>query len=311
MNRGMPLSAVIKNLKPSWKQRKQWQAHRNTITSLKFSRDGTKLLSTSADQLVKVWNWDNTTAWQLEGHRSVVSQGLFGQQQIISASWDYDINVWSEDRQELTSELTGHSGWILAVALSADGSRLVSGGSDRQLKLWDLAQKRELVTLQGHGHPIQAIAFGHQENQLDLLISGDQSGLIKIWHSETYALIATLTELHHQAITAIRCHPHNPWAITTSADATVKLWQIPTGKLLKTLSGHINGVLDGDLCDRGQLLATIGDDHKINLWYLPQGEIMESIFLQDFALTAIALHPQGTKFAIGGKNGQIQLWDYH
>jgi mono/diheme cytochrome c family protein len=83
-----------------------WMAHRDSITSLKISADGTRVVTAGADKLVKVWD--------------------------------------RAARKELAA-LEGHAAPVMAVALNADGTRVASAGSDKEIKVWDV-KTRELVT---------------------------------------------------------------------------------------------------------------------------------------------------------------------
>ncbi len=53
----------------------------------------------------------------------------------------------------------GHSGWVWGVAFSADGGRLVSGGDDGSVRVWDAAGGEELLRLDGHAGGVWAVAF--------------------------------------------------------------------------------------------------------------------------------------------------------
>ena len=55
--------------------------------------------------------------------------------------------------------LTGHSGWVLACAFSPDGRRVLSGGTDGTLRLWDQDSGQPLATLSGHQGEVNACAF--------------------------------------------------------------------------------------------------------------------------------------------------------
>ena len=46
--------------------------------------------------------------------------------------------------------LSGHTGAVKAVAVTADGRRAVSASVDGTLKVWDLGERCELHTLRGH-----------------------------------------------------------------------------------------------------------------------------------------------------------------
>ena len=53
----------------------------------------------------------------------------------------------------------GHSGPVNSVAISHDGTRLVSGSSDHTLKLWDVASGELIRTFEGHASGVSSVAF--------------------------------------------------------------------------------------------------------------------------------------------------------
>src|ERR1039457_752795 len=55
--------------------------------------------------------------------------------------------------------LTGHKGPVFAVAYSPDGTKVLSGGFDNTLKLWDAATGREISTWEGHTDNVRAVAI--------------------------------------------------------------------------------------------------------------------------------------------------------
>ncbi|MDB9535631.1 hypothetical protein PN451_07200, partial [Dolichospermum planctonicum CS-1226] len=58
----------------------------------------------------------------------------------------------------LLRTLTGHSGWVQAVAVTADGTRGISGSFDKTVKVWNLETGKEQFTLTGHSGWVQAVA---------------------------------------------------------------------------------------------------------------------------------------------------------
>ncbi|MCB9000328.1 MAG: hypothetical protein H6540_09755, partial [Bacteroidales bacterium] len=78
----------------------------------------------------------------------------------------------------LLRTLTGHSGGVRSVALSADGSRVVSGSDDNTLKVWDMASGEELRTLTGHSGGVRSVALSADGSRV---VSGSDDNTLKVW----------------------------------------------------------------------------------------------------------------------------------
>src|SRR5947209_2428474 len=72
---------------------------------------------------------------------------------LVAACW-----LWFARGPELAI-LRGHRGMVRSLAFSPDGANLASGGEDQQIRVWDAATYRLLLTLDGHTDTINAVAF--------------------------------------------------------------------------------------------------------------------------------------------------------
>ena len=85
-------------------------------------------------------------------------------------------------------ELTGHTGWVSSVSLSADGSRIVSGSRDRTVRVWN-AESGECVLgpLEGHTNHVNSVSFSGDGSRI---VSGSSDNTVQVWdvnpNSETY-----------------------------------------------------------------------------------------------------------------------------
>jgi WD40 repeat protein len=68
------------------------------------------------------------------------------------------VNAWNVDTGERTFVLLGHTRPVLALALGPSG-RLATGGLDRAVKVWDLANQREILTLEDFAREVVHVAF--------------------------------------------------------------------------------------------------------------------------------------------------------
>ena len=55
---------------------------------------------------------------------------------LVTGSWDKSVRLWDVRSGELRGNLSGHSGYVSAVAISADGKTIVSAGWLGEIKIW-------------------------------------------------------------------------------------------------------------------------------------------------------------------------------
>src|SRR5207248_642776 len=80
--------------------------------------------------------------------------------------------------------LSGHTGKVLALAFSADGQRLVSGGGDRLVKLWDLTARKEVFS-RTHTWAVADVGFGPKQDQIVSCAAGGTAtarGEVRLWN---------------------------------------------------------------------------------------------------------------------------------
>jgi small GTP-binding protein len=77
----------------------------------------------------------------------------------LSGSGDNTVRVWDMASGKMLRVLEGHTGSVYAVALSADGSRALSGSGDNTVRVWDVASGKTLRVLEGHMGPVLSVAL--------------------------------------------------------------------------------------------------------------------------------------------------------
>jgi WD40 repeat protein len=103
--------------------------------------------------------------------------------------------------------------------------------------------------------------------------------------------------------------PDGKTLATASADKTVKLWDVATGKETRTLKGHTDYVSSVAFSPDGKTLATGSYDHTAKIWDAESGELKHTLKGHKGVVMSVAFHPEGKELATGSIDGTVRLWD--
>ena len=126
--------------------------------------DGSKAISASADNTLKVWDIEWEELRTLEGHTDAVFEVAVTPDgsKAISASADNTLKVWDIEWEELRT-LEGHTDAVFEVAVTPDGSKAISASADNTLKVWDITSiKTSEESGKTSGCLITTAAFGSE-----------------------------------------------------------------------------------------------------------------------------------------------------
>ncbi|NEQ58914.1 MAG: hypothetical protein F6K53_16555, partial [Moorea sp. SIO4A1] len=94
-----------------------------------------------------------------------------------------------------------------------------------------------------------------------------------------------------------------------SRDKTIKLWNLETGKVIRTLIGHDDSVRSVRFSRDGQTLASGSDDKTIKLWNLETGKVIRTLIGHDDLVFSVSFSPDGQTLASGSEDKTIKLWN--
>ena len=114
---------------------------------------------------------------------------------------------------------------------------------------------------------------------------------------------------HAARVLSVAFHPNGLTLASSSADHTVRLWDMATGTLWKTLAGHREAVHSVAFSPDGWILASGGADCVIRLWDTATGTLWKTLGGHEKAVHSMAFSPDGWTLASGGADRVIRLWD--
>jgi WD40 repeat protein len=113
---------------------------------------------------------------------------------ILSGSQDHKLHLRDAATGELLRSFAGHPGPVMAVAISADGTRVVSGHAvpedlNTVLRLWDTATGQLIRVFKGHSGAVRTVAFSPDGARI---LSGSYDNTVKLWDAATGELLRSL-----------------------------------------------------------------------------------------------------------------------
>ncbi|KAJ1736320.1 hypothetical protein LPJ61_000106 [Coemansia biformis] len=169
-------------------------------------------------------------------------------QTVISASSDQTVRAWAPFREgERPHAVGSHVDYVKALAYSEHRAMVVSGGLDRQIKLWDVGQARPdsgpICALQAFGDasPTSSVYTLACNAQGSLVVSGSPERVVRVWDTRAGRQLTTLAG-HTDHIRAVLLSADSELVLSGSSDTTVKLWSMRMRRCLSTYSQHHDSV---------------------------------------------------------------------
>ena len=196
--------------------------------------------------------------------------------------------------------------WVSAVSFSPDGTLLAYGADDDTIILWDVATRKQIVTLEGHTGWVSAVSFSPDGTTL----ASGSSGTITLWDVATRKQIVTL-EGYIGWVPAVSFSPDGTLLASGSGDDTVILWDMATRQRIATLEGHTDRVTSVSFSPDGTLLASGSGDDTVILWDVATRKHIATLEGHTGWGTSVSFSPDGTLLASGSRSWDdtIILWD--
>lgn len=127
--------------------------------------------------------------------------------------------------------------------------------------------------------------------------------------AQEYPLETVIQRGHRAAVRAVAYSPDGQFLATGSRDNTIKLWQLSTGREIRTFIGHLNPVNTVAFDPTGQWLASGSSDNSIIIWEVATGRISQHITGHQKRVTSLNFSEDGLRLASGGWDRKAFIWD--
>ncbi|CAE6450086.1 unnamed protein product [Rhizoctonia solani] len=198
---------------------------------------------------------------------------------------------------------------VLSMALSLDGTRMVSGSSNGIVQIWDV------YTCTKVGRPLS----GHSDSVLSVtispngayVVSGSSDKTIHIWNACDGTPHGKPLEGHTDSVNSVVILPTNPTLLASgSSDKTIRLWDLQSGNVFGLPLIHTDSVNSVAFSSTPTRLVSGSFDGTIRIWDPLSGTLLgRPIIGHSGSVTSVAISLDGTCIVSGSYDLTIRVWD--
>ena len=301
-----------------------WRKHTgHRASAVAFRPDGkTMAIANPRSNLVEIW--DLTSQEQVDEFADLVSHldsyrldlafSPDGRYLAFPAK-DLTVHVVEMKTKSVVVKLAGHPEGARSLSFSPNGKWLVTGSYadpvGQNVKVWDWRSGREVASLGPVSRSTQVI-FGRSGDWI--AASSNTEGadrIVRVWHwnekgeTEPYQVLFGAP----QRIVTLAGSPDGKYLAAAGAGKQVFVWEVATGKRVRTYRGHEDIVMDLEFHPDQDRLVSAARDATIGIW--PLGASQGSLELEQLEGGAhdSAFSPDGRRFATEISGGRIGFWD--
>lgn len=285
-------------------------AHYRGINDICFPAGCSDLFVTASANDIRVWN-ANT---RLELLRiqvpnlvcncvSVLPNG----KSIVSGWNDGKIRAFYPESGKLQYVITdAHSESVTAIACTNDNTRLVSGGKDGRVRVWDVSGRTQTMetSFKEHKGQVNKIVINSTDEEA---VSASADGSCIVWNIKrgvrTNALFASTL------FRSIVYHPDESQLLTCGSDRKLTYWDTSDCNAIRILEGSTAEINALDIGSDGTLFVSGGNDKLVKVFHYDEGNTVATGAGHSGGISCITISPDQRKVVSVGAEGAIFVWD--
>ncbi|NXP07414.1 CFA52 protein, partial [Thinocorus orbignyianus] len=286
--------------------------HNEAVHDIVFPFGSSKVFATCSKNDIRVWHTPknkellrivtpNLTCHAID----IMKDG----RSIISAWDDGKIRAYTPETGRLMYTINcAHSLGVTAIAATSDSKRIISGGGEGQVRIWNIGEKTQklMEVLKGHTAAVSCIKIKDNDQEC-VTTSFDRTCIV-------WDIVRCVRKTMFLANTLFRCvcyHPDVYQIITSGSDRKVAYWEVLDGSLLREVEGSLSGTINGmDITSDGAHFVTGGDDRLVKLWDYMEGAVTHIGVGHSGNITRIKICPEKKFIVSVSADGAILLWKY-
>lgn len=225
---------------------------------------------------------------------------------LLSAGTDDTAIIWDVTSHKRLHTLRGHTADINRAVFTRDGARAVTGSDDRTLGLWDVRSGKLIGRSTMHAGNIFGVAVSPVTGDI---ASATQQGELRLSDDRTLKPIRNFARQQGDLLgVSFSADGKRILTGTGTAPYHCRVWDVASGRVTRTYTGHDHLVIATAASPAGRLAATGGgSDNEIRIWNMDTGKLFRTLRGAGQSVWAVGFSPDGKSLAWGHSNRQGQV----
>lgn len=283
---------------------KMFRGHQSGVSGVAVAKSGLRMFTVGTDKTVRVWSVtqdDVTTRHRFLGPGVAIA--LYEGDNGIAACDSLTVALLDSTRMKAPKVLESPRGGVSGLAVTADGSKVLTGMTDGSLRLWDTAGgKFDEWAIAPRG-PI-AVAMTPDGSTG---IAAPAEGPVSVWDLKTRAKVNEWAA-HPGGALSVQISPDNKRVVTAGPEGAASVYDLAAKREVCRMPGHTGPVTGAAWLADGKQVVTVGTDGIAKLWNAETGLARRWAQRLDGKATCVAVDSQDRFILVGTTTGTVHLF---
>ena len=170
------------------------------------------------------------------------------------------VRLWELPGGKLLQVFEGHTGGVYHAVFDPSQTRILSGGRDRTIRLWQAGTRRCVRVIDAPGAHVQCLLWCADQRRF-LSCAGD----IRLWDSETGECLRVF-QGHGDTIRSVAWSQGERRILSASHDRSLRIWEPETARCMQVLQGHQECVVNAVWTRDGKHLLSCDSSGGLRRW---------------------------------------------
>uniref|UniRef100_A0A8B9LUC0 Cilia- and flagella-associated protein 52 n=1 Tax=Astyanax mexicanus TaxID=7994 RepID=A0A8B9LUC0_ASTMX len=287
-------------------------SHSSAVSDTAFPYGCSELFATCSQDDIRVWRTDSCKeVLRIKvPNMTCNALGITRDGHSIYSAWnDGKIRMFTPESGRLKLIIhNAHSLGVTAIASGKDSNRLISGGGEGQVRVWEIMQDsyRLVASMKEHKASVNAIKIKSNGQEC---VTASSDGACIIW--DLVRFVRNQMVLANTQFQTVCYHPEEYQIITSGTDRKIGYWEVFDGSAIRELYGSLTGAINSmDISQEGEHFVTGGDEKLIKVWHYTDGDVTHVGVGHSSSISSIRICPNSKVIISTSTDGAILRWRY-